>query len=215
MMHDKLKELRRRAGLSQAAFAELIGETRENYNSIENNRRPITEKLLRKVAAVPKINITLEQLLFWQAKFKAPNLGLFGDSLRLKVRGTIAAGALTDNGLECVQGYVNVPNTKPFSPDCFALKVKGDSMSPMIPDGALAVCRPADTATMGKLYVVQCQDGGATLKMVVADKVTGKPYLKPINKKYPPIQLDDDGLYHCFEMVAHFNDYEVEPLDNG
>ena len=44
---DKLKEARVEAGFSQAKAAEVAGVSRENYNSFENGKRPLTEERLR------------------------------------------------------------------------------------------------------------------------------------------------------------------------
>ena len=86
-----------------------------------------------------------------------------------------------------------VPTTAKVGRRAFALRVKGDSMEPRIPDGAIVIVDPAAEAMPGKMVVVrQNHDAEATVKTLISDG--GQLLLKPENARYPIMQLRDDAV---------------------
>ena len=74
-------------------------------------------------------------------------------------------------------------------PDCFALRVRGDSMiGAGILDGDKVVIRPQNTADSGQIVVARIEDE-ATVKRLL--RKNGQVWLMPENENYPPI----DGTY--------------------
>ena len=76
----------------------------------------------------------------------------------------------------------------------YALRVKGDSMEPKFPDGCTIIVEPEETPIHGSFVVVrQNGDTEATFKQLVIDG--GKSFLKPINARYPIMELLDDAVF--------------------
>ena len=74
----------------------------------------------------------------------------------------------------------------------YALRVKGDSMEPRFPEGSILIVEPDEPATHGKFVIVrQNGNGEATFKQLIQDG--GRYYLKPLNSRYPIMELQDDA----------------------
>ncbi len=84
--------------------------------------------------------------------------------------------------------------TAKVSPQAFALRVVGDSMtnphgSPSIPEGYIIIVDPNKHANNGDLVVARLDDSmEATFKKLVIDG--SKHYLKPLNPAYPVIEIN-------------------------
>jgi len=75
----------------------------------------------------------------------------------------------------------------------FAVRVRGDSMQPRFPEGCIIVVEPDEQALPGKFVIVrQNGDSEATFKQLIQDG--GTLYLKPINDRYPIMQMRDDAV---------------------
>lgn len=73
----------------------------------------------------------------------------------------------------------------------FAVKVRGDSMEPMVSDGDIAVFRAAQTAGNGQ-FVAAVVDGQMLLKRF-AGQGKGRARLESLNPVYPPIAWSEDA----------------------
>lgn len=73
----------------------------------------------------------------------------------------------------------------------FALRIKGRSMEPTIPDGAVVIIDPSVRPENGNIVVARLEDSmEATIKRLVIDGPYR--YLEPINTAFQPIQIDGD-----------------------
>jgi SOS-response transcriptional repressor LexA len=84
------------------------------------------------------------------------------------------------------------------SKHAFALRIIGDSMTnpsgaPSFPDGTIIIVDPERAAQPGKFVVVrQNSDTECTFKQLVRD--SGKHYLKPLNPRYPLLEMLPDAV---------------------
>jgi SOS-response transcriptional repressor LexA len=69
----------------------------------------------------------------------------------------------------------------------YPLRIKGDSMEPRFPDGAILLVEPDETPLPGKFVIVRQNGDEATFKQLIPDGST--LYLKPINLRYPIMAL--------------------------
>lgn len=86
----------------------------------------------------------------------------------------------------------------------YALRIRGDSMEPTFPDGAVIVVEPEMEPKHGSYVIAKNGDNEATFKQLVQDG--GVYYLKPLNPRYPLLPVDANT---CFcgvvrEMVMKF-----------
>jgi SOS-response transcriptional repressor LexA len=85
-----------------------------------------------------------------------------------------------------------LPTTRPVGPLAFALRARGDSMEPVIADGAVVIVDPDAAPGHGRVVVVRLGGGEVTIKRLVVD--AGRSYLRPDNPRYPVLQLADDAV---------------------
>ncbi len=110
-----------------------------------------------------------------------------GTSVRLPIVGLITAGEPIE-AIEDRSEMLTVPKELASRPDCYVLKVKGDSMiESLIDDGDFVVIQQQDFAADGDIVVALLDDGAATLKEYHKEKNYIR--LQPRNKKYDPIKV--------------------------
>ena len=122
--------------------------------------------------------------------------------VRVPIIGTIACGEpiLAEQNIE---GYTHeLFEEEPKKDGLFALRCKGDSMEPLIPDGALVLIHKQPTVEDDEIATAQVDDDTrATLKKV---KHVGKDvFLYPINTKYDPIILNEDNPGRILGKAIH------------
>ncbi|MFH1368000.1 MAG: transcriptional repressor LexA [Elusimicrobiota bacterium] len=104
------------------------------------------------------------------------------------VLGRVPAGSPVPP-IEDIEGHVHIDRDIAGKGDCFALKVKGDSMTGAgILEGDIVVVRHQQTADSGDI-VVAMAGGEATVKKL--RKKGRDVYLEPANPKYRPIHSND------------------------
>lgn len=86
-----------------------------------------------------------------------------------------------------------VETTKRVGASAFALRVRGDSMEPRCPDGAVIIVDPDREAVNGSLVVVRLDDDlEATFKRLVIEG--GRRFLAPLNPRYPVLEIEGPAV---------------------
>lgn len=86
-----------------------------------------------------------------------------------------------------------IPTTYRVRKHTYALRVRGDSMEPKFPDGAIIIVEPSEDPQVGSFVIVRQNGGEATFKQLVAD---GTQYLlKPLNPRYPIMEMKPDAVF--------------------
>jgi len=83
--------------------------------------------------------------------------------VKIPVLGTIPAGVPIE-AIQEILDYEEISSDMAKKGEYFALKVKGDSMSPIITDGDVVIIKKQDNAESGKICVVMINGFDATLK---------------------------------------------------
>lgn len=115
-------------------------------------------------------------------------------AIKIPLIGTIAAGTPI-TAVENVDEYISqaFPKDKVTTGALFALKVKGHSMEPTIPNGAVVLVNEQPTVEDGDIAAVLVNhDSEATIKRV--KHLDGIFILIPDNKNYEPFLLTPDNL---------------------
>lgn len=189
MFKDRLKELRKAAGLSQAQLSARVGVSQQAVGKWENGKSSPDPDTLTALAKL--LGVSTDDLL---GKAPAPSFSLPYAQTGIPVVGTVRAGygALAyeeDYGTELAS--VKDPSSY------FYLVVKGDSMEPRISDGDLALVHRQPTLENGDLGVmVYGDEGEGTLKKYV---LRGNAVvLQPFNPAYEPKVLRGEELDKLF-----------------
>ena len=114
---------------------------------------------------------------------------------QIPVVGVVTAG-------QPILAFENLEGTMPWEgdPNCFALRVKGDSMiNAGILDGDKVVIRPQQTANDGQIVVARIGDE-ATVKRL--SRKNGQVWLLPENPNYDPIDGSEAELIGLVKAVV-------------
>ena len=86
-------------------------------------------------------------------------------------------------------------------PDAFAVKIDGESMTPELRHGDLAILSPSVPATSGRIAVVQlARQIGVTCKLY---RPVGRTvHLVPINEQFPPATVPADQVIWALRVIA-------------
>lgn len=160
-------------GMKQVELSRETGLTDSQISSWYNGRYRPNAEAMTKIAAA--LGVTTDYLLGKEeipiAKFTLPQ---FHD---VPVLGSVAAGTP-------ILAQEDVIGTVMTDKDVFALRIKGDSMSPRIMDGDIVLVRQQDAAEDGDLVIAEI-DGEATCK--VLKRSHSSVMLVPFNAAFAPI----------------------------
>ncbi|HEY5993932.1 MAG TPA: S24 family peptidase [Gallionellaceae bacterium] len=106
----------------------------------------------------------------------------------------VAAGSWSDavDNLSPGDAEQWIDTTVPVKRHTYALRVEGDSMEPRFPNGAILIVEPEAEPANGSFVIVRQNGSDATFKQLIHDG--GVWYLKPVNPRYPIMQLGPDAV---------------------
>jgi len=152
MLSERLKQLRKQNSLTQKQFAEIFSIASGTIAMWETNKRKPDFDTLTKIA--DHFNVSVDYLLGKEKKTpdysEVNNIISFDSFKQIPILGTIACGEpiLAEENIE---GYTNIEQD--IHAD-FALRCKGDSMSPKFLDGDIVLIRQQPTVENGQIAAV-------------------------------------------------------------
>lgn len=155
----KIAEARIAKGWSQQDLAEKMDTTQQTIQRYESGSRDIKSSVLIKLSAV--LGVTISYLLGME-NTSIPN----NDMVEVPLYGAIAAG--TPIEMIPVENSQPVPSeVRRRHPSAFLLKVEGDSMNRILPNGCYALVDPCDAVEHNGAPYAVCVNGyDATIKRV-------------------------------------------------
>lgn len=174
---ENIRLRREEIGMSQEELAHAVGFSgRSAISKIERGENDVSQAKLRVIA---------------RALNTSPAALLDGDGTeqihickRLPVLGSIAGGApITAMQNIDADDYVDIDEAQLRHGDYLALRVKGQSMEPIIYDGAIAIIRLCNDWINGAVMAVYIDGYDATLKKVKIDH-NGILMLQPFNSEF-------------------------------
>lgn len=159
---NRLSELR--GDMSQAEFAEKLGLSQQNYWKYENEKQGMRSDLIEKVCLM--FGCSAEWLLCIDDNGGPDDAGKSKGWVSVPLFGRIAAGQPIE--MDDVDDFGMVPDViHAKHPGSFLLRVDGESMNRVLPDGCLALVDPCDTVERnGKPYAICVNGYDATIKRV-------------------------------------------------
>jgi transcriptional regulator with XRE-family HTH domain len=132
-----IRDLRKKIGMTQQQLAELVGTSQPQIKRLEKGQRTLSKDWAERLA--PHLRVTAEHLMFEKPLNK--HLEVTG----LRVMGIIKAGDWKDISIlgdDNTEPEVFQVARDPRFPraDQYLLKVEGDSMNEMFPDGSYVIC---------------------------------------------------------------------------
>jgi transcriptional regulator with XRE-family HTH domain len=110
------------------------------------------------------------------------------------------AGSQGDDIVE----FVQVSQIQRLFPDCFALQIDGDSMSPRINDGDIVIVSPSVPAAQGQVAIACLANQiGVTCKLIRTTETD--VHLIPINERYDTKLLPKSDLLWALAVLCHIS----------
>jgi SOS-response transcriptional repressor LexA len=216
----RIREAREAAGLGKSELAKQVGVSPSAVTQWESDDTKTMEarNLLKAARAM---GVDPDWLATGKGSREADDLARGARGLRVEEPSNVYAGpeihgrvpliswvqagsfsAVVDN-LHPGQAEEWVETTVPVRRHTYALRIRGDSMTnpggdPTFPDGSIIVVEPDAIDTPDKLVgsfviVKRASDDEATFKQLVKD--AGRFYLKPLNPRYPMLELGEDDVF--------------------
>lgn len=189
MVANRLKELRRKAGLTLEELAEKIETSKQTIHRYENGViANIPHEKIKKLATA--LDVSPSELMGWEE-----NVYFYDNVLPIKKKnlpliGTIACG----EPIYASEEYGSFVSINSDIDANFCLRAKGDSMiGARIYDGDLVFIREQNTVDNGEIAAVIINDE-ATLKRVYYYPDESKIILSPENPRYAPLVYINEEL---------------------
>ncbi len=206
-MGDRLRSARENKELDQATLAEKIGVATRTLQRWEKGEQVPDGVSITRIAKATQVHPTwllTGEGEMYQVSTRPENVYPLTPSFRRKVKlvdlpliSAVPAGKVaTIFHPDYVDNYVTVDDVK--DPGAFALKVKGNSMSPRIEDGDIVIVSPQAEVRNGDICVVRVNDED-TLKKV---KFEGNyVHLIPLNPDFDPMTAKKKDVNFVWKVV--------------
>jgi len=176
MIGEKIKQIRELNKAKQSDLANFLHVTQSAVSMWEAESREPSLEIIKKIALL--YNVSVDYLL------GKNNENLNIKKSRIPVLGTIPAGIPVEM-VEDLGEYEDIdPNLLIGDQEYFALKIKGDSMSPKFMNEDILIVRKQDDCESGSECIVTVNGFDATFKKIIK-KETGI-ILQPLNSAYEP-----------------------------
>lgn len=163
MEHNRIAELRRRAGITQRELADRLGITQQAVWYYENGRREIKSGML--IAMSEALGCTVSELLGLEPS-EGVVLPHVSEISKVPIVGRIAAGTPREAFAQS-SDYCDTPSSLVEGRSgCFWLVIAGNSMNRIFPDGALVLIDPSAEVRNGDVAAVFVNGDDATIKRV-------------------------------------------------
>lgn len=193
-----VKKLREEKGFTQLELAKKAGIGSGTLGDIETGRSRGSRKTLDKIIKALQLS-EMERSKVDSAFLgrNLPNAHKTDDTLiSIPVMAVASAGNGCLNFSESTKSIMIRKNG--FDDNCYLIEVSGNSMEPLIQDGAYIVVDPREIDIVdGKIYVLDL-DGQTYIKKVVKNEQLKMIILKSINPQY-------DDIYVTEEMLERFS----------
>lgn len=182
----RIKELRKKAKLSQQAVADFVGVSRAAVTQWEGDLTKPNGASLHSLAKL--FTCDTDYILYGEGRDSLEIVNTF----EVPLISSVAAGTWSEGLRERPETYV--PVTERFPDGSYALRVSGDSMTDpegpvSIPDGSVVIVVPEYDAISGRIVVAMLEGSEeATVKKLMIDGPM--KYLVPLNKRYQPIPIN-------------------------
>ena len=150
----RLKEARKAARMTQAEVAKILGVNQNTYSYWETGKTKIDNISLSKLAEI--FNVSIDYLLDIQPPVKG---------VRVPIYGSVPAGVPLE-AIENIEGYEEITPALASKGEYFALKIKGESMSPFILNNDIVIVRKQSEIESGDIAIVLVNGDEATCKTV-------------------------------------------------
>lgn len=172
---QRIFEARKRRKISRKEVADFLQVHETTIKRYEDgNTKKLPTDRLEKIAKY--LNTSIEYLMGWEEEQKP-------QGVKIPVLGTVPAG-IPISAVEDILDYEEIPKSWENQGEFFGLKIKGDSMLPILTDGDIVIVRKQSTADNGDTVIAMVNGDDATCKRY--ERSNNGIMLIPNNSSYTP-----------------------------
>lgn len=153
----RLKEMRKQRGVSQTELSKSIGVAQPTYSGWESGKFQIDDE--SKIKLADYFGVSIDYLM------GRDNVPQTVKGVRIPIYGSVPAGIPLE-AIENIEGYEEITPALASKGEYFALRIKGESMSPYILDKDIVIVRKQSNIESGDVAIVMVNGDEATCKMV-------------------------------------------------
>ncbi len=163
----KIKKLRSKQGLTLEQVANIVGVGKSTVAKWENGR--ITNMKRDKISKLAEaLRVSPTYLMGWEDE--SENTKVFSPvknkGVEIPILGRIPAGIPLE-AIQDISGHITITRHQANKAPHFALKIRGNSMSPQIQDGDTVLVRQQSDVENGQIAVVLVNGSDATCKKIM------------------------------------------------
>lgn len=187
----RISEIRRSRGWSQQRLAEALGTTQQQIARYESGARDPRADVVVRIADA--LGSTVSELLGFDSGEVEPAAA--APSRQVPLVGRIAAGTPREAIAQADRSHETLTSLADAHPEAYWLRVSGNSMNKLFPDGTLVLIDPNERVRNGDVGVVFVDGEDATLKRVYFDdgRITLHPESYDPDYRDRTICADDPG----------------------
>lgn len=179
---NEIRNRRISLGLTQKEVAQKLKVTeatvsRWESGEIANMRRDKIKMLSDLLQLSPSVIMNLPDK-------RQPSSHNHPGYIRIPVLGRVAAGVPIEQ-IEDIEDYEDIRAPADAEKDYFALRIRGDSMQPLIQDGSIVIVRKQEDAESGEIVIATINGDDATCKRL--KKYEEGIMLLSVNPSYDPM----------------------------
>ena len=172
---QRIFEARKRRKISRKEIADFLQVHETTIKRYEDgNTKKLPTDRLEKIAKY--LNTSIEYLMGWEEEQKP-------QGVKIPVLGTVPAG-IPISAVEDILDYEEIPKSWENQGEFFGLKIKGDSMLPILTNGDVVIVRKQSTADNGDTVIAMVNGYDATCKRY--ERSNNGIMLIPNNSSYTP-----------------------------
>lgn len=185
-LYKNIKNRRLQLSLTQEELAHKLGYSDKSMIAkIEKGSVDLSQTKI--VAFAKALNCSASYLMGWEEKQeKSPPKGV-----KIPVLGRVAAGVPIE-AVENIIDYEEISKKESENGEYFALKIKGDSMTPQIRDSDVVIVRKQDDAESDQIVIALINGDDATCKRLI--KYSDGIGLISFNPAYPPMMFNKEEI---------------------
>ena len=205
---EKLKLLRKEAGLTQTQLAEKLQMSQASYAAWEKKETNGTLELLSALTEIFHVDIDYLVSDFYQRD----------ELTEVEIDDDLRLSAGTGLSIQSSGDKVKVYTDKKLSRFDGAAQIRGNSMSPTFPNGTVATFRRTGFERNGEYYGVVVESYGEAqlfFKQVFLDsRVRRRFRFHSVNEDYDDffLQQDKDNFWIIGPMVDHFQEIDESKI---
>lgn len=209
---ERVRALRKRLGITQAALAERMGFVRNYISVVENGREP-SHRFIRELELIEKAptpHIEQSPVVREVDPFASTDSGrdIEGGETGLSTRVIPLlswAQAGTAHAWEDVGEHDGFLGFNVRDSRAVAVRIRGDGMAPQCPHGTIAIVYPGWEAKSGDLVIARLKDGTVVFRRLHVD---GNHYtFISYNPIYPPQTVEKSKVDKVFPVGGTFQSH--------